>query len=258
MKEIELMDISKFPTDEGVILLSSITNDFENLYLELRKKERRIYSDEEVMKLPFASPSNPHTKEWHLRAKSFLRFIKHLKKKNLNILDLGCGNCWFCGQLSKSFNHNYYCADVNLNELKQGKRVFGAYNIKFLYADIFTSEFPQSSFDLIIINSAIQYFYDFKKVIDRLLGLINENGEIHIIDSPFYSKDEIENAKKRTRDYYHSISFPEMAEKYFHHTYDDLLNFNYKILYNPQSLKSKLSHLFLGNDSPFPWIVIKK
>ena len=45
------MDLSKYPTDESVVLLSPITNDFENLYIKLRKKEQRVYSDEEVMKL---------------------------------------------------------------------------------------------------------------------------------------------------------------------------------------------------------------
>lgn len=256
----DLIDFSKCPTDEGVILLSPVKNNFENLYIELRKKELRVYSDEEVMKLPFASSSNPHKKEWDLRAKSFLRFKKYLgiKKENLNILDLGCGNCWFCGQLSKIFKNNFYCTDVNLTELKQAKRVFNSNRIKFFYADTFTAEFQQSNFDLIIINSAVQYFSDLKKLIDRLFSLINDNGEIHIIDSPYYTKSNVEVACKRTENYFKTLGFPEMAEKYFHHTYDDLLNFNYKILYNPKSLKTKLSHLFLGNVSPFPWIIINK
>jgi len=256
----DLIDFSKYTTDEGVILLSSITNDFENLYIELRKKEQRVYSDEEVIKLPFTSLQNPHKKEWDLRAKSYLRFKKYLesKKENLSILDLGSGNCWFCGQLSKIFKNNFYCTDVNLTELKQGKRVFDSNRTNFLYADIFAAEFQQSNFDLIIINSTAQYFSDLKKLITRLIGLLNQNGEIHIIDSPFYTKSNVEAARKRTKIYYESIGFPEMAEKYFHHTYNDLLNFNYKILYNPQSLEKKLSHLFLGNYSPFPWIIINK
>ncbi|MCW8823526.1 MAG: class I SAM-dependent methyltransferase [Ignavibacteriaceae bacterium] len=256
----DLMDLSKYPTDEGVILISPVKNDFENLYIELRKKEQRVYSDEEVMKLPFAGISNSHKKEWDLRAKSFLRFEKYLgmKKENLNILDLGCGNCWFCGQISKIFNNNYYCIDVNLTELKQGKRIFDSNKLKFLYADIFTAEFPLSSFDLIIINSAIHYFPDFKKIIDRLLGLLNENGEIHIIDSPFYDESESANAKQRTKDYFNSIGFPQMADNYFHHTWKELSTFRYKILYDSSSLKNRLLKLLLIKNSPFPWICLTK
>jgi ubiquinone/menaquinone biosynthesis C-methylase UbiE len=256
----DLIDFSKYPTDDGVILLSPVTNDFENIYLQVRKKEQRVYPDEEVVKLPFASLSNPHKKEWNLRARSFLRYKEYLQKKNenLNILDLGCGNGWFCGQLSNIFKNNFYCTDVNLIELKQGKRVFDPNRMKFLYADIFISEFTKSTFDLIIINSAIQYFSDLRKLIDRLIGLLNENGEIHIIDTPFYAEANVEAARKRTESYYRSIGFPEMIDKYFHHTYDRLSSFNCRVLYNPQSFKTKFSNLFLGNDSPFPWIVINK
>ena len=128
------MDLSKYQTDKGVILLSPVTNDFEDLYVKFRAKEQRIYSDEEVKDLPFASSSNPHLNEWDLRTKSFIRFKEYLRKKNenLNILDLGCGNCWFCGQLSKTLSHNYFCVDVNLLELKQGRRVFSSENLKLI------------------------------------------------------------------------------------------------------------------------------
>lgn len=255
-----MIDLNKYTTDEGVVLLSPVRNDFENLYIKLREKERRVYSDEEVKHLPFANPSNPHKNEWQLRAKSFIRFKEYLQKKNenLNILDLGCGNCWFCGQLSKTLNHNYFCVDVNLFELKQGRRVFISNQLKVLYADIFTAQFPSSTFDLIIINSAIQYFSNMKNLIDRLISLIKENCEIHFIDSPFYNKPEIENAQKRTSDYYKNLGFPEMSNHYFHHSYDEISSYKYNLFYNPRSFKTKLSKIFRSNDSPFPWIVINK
>jgi ubiquinone/menaquinone biosynthesis C-methylase UbiE len=174
------------------------------------------------------------------------------------LLDLGCGNGWFCGQLSRSFNHHYFCTDVNLVELKQGRKIFNSEQIKFIYADIFSAEFPHTAFDIITVNAAVQYFPDLKRLLDRLIKLITATGEIHVIDSPFYSKSEAINAKKRTMDYYSSIGFPEMAEKYFHQTYEDLSNFNYRTLYKPQALLTKLTNLFLTKDSPFPWIKITR
>jgi ubiquinone/menaquinone biosynthesis C-methylase UbiE len=254
----ELINLTKYTRDEGVYILSQVNNSFETDYLKVREKEKRIYSDSELILLPFASTSNPHKNEWDLRTKSFLRFQEYLKtkKQNLNLLDFGCGNGWFCGQLSRSSTHQFYCADINLSELNQSGRVFNSEKIKFMYADIFTADFPENIFDIITINAAIQYFPDLKRLLDRLIKLINSTGEIHIIDSPFYSKSEAVNAKKRTADYYSSIGFPEMAEKYFHHTYEDLSNFNYRILYKPQSLLTKMTNLFFSKDSPFPWIVI--
>jgi ubiquinone/menaquinone biosynthesis C-methylase UbiE len=253
-------DLSQFKSDEGVYILSASNKEFEKIYLEVRNKEKRVYSDEEVKGLPFASESNPHKSEWVLRAKSFQRIKNYLqyKKRNMNVLDLGCGNGWFSGQLSKSFNHNLYCIDLNLIELKQGRKNFASENLNFIYADIFSDRFSNSFFDIIFINAAVQYFPELKKLITHLLSLSNENGGIHIIDSPIYDEDEATNAKQRTQNYYSSLGFPEMSNNYFHHTWKELSDFKLKIFYNPNSFSAKFKKLFNVNDSPFPWIKISK
>ena len=126
--EMDDFKLNSSANREGVYILSEIDNEFESIYLKVRDKEKRIYSDKELINLPFASETNPHKKEWNLRAKSFHRFRKYLesKEQKLNVLDLGCGNGWFCGQLSNSINHNFYCVDVNLTELTQGRRAFNS------------------------------------------------------------------------------------------------------------------------------------
>ena len=259
------LTMDKFSIDpntrqNGVYILSEIQNDFESIYLKVREKEKRVYSDDELRNLPFASESNPHKKEWDIRAKSFLRFRKYLESKNqnLNILDFGCGNGWFCGQLSKTLDHNFYGVDVNITELEQGRRVFESDNLVFIYADIFSTEFSANYFDIAIINASIQYFSNTKKLINKLISLIKTNGEIHIIDSPIYSDQESINAKQRTQDYYFSLGFPEMTNNYFHHYWNEFSEYNFEILYDPSSAKQKLRKMFLINDSPFPWIRIKK
>jgi len=255
-----IINLSKFSNDEGVYILSPVISKFVDIYLKVREKENRIYSDAELILLPFASSSNPHKNEWDLRAKSFLRFKEYLKtkKQNLNILDLGCGNGWFCGQFSKSFNHHFYCVDVNLTELKQGRKLFNSECIYFIYADIFSLEIPTSLFDIVTVNAAVQYFPDLNKLLNKLITLLSENGEVHILDSPFYSESEAVNAKKRTMGYYSSIGFSEMEEKYFHHTWDELSAFKFEILYQPDSLKNKIKRLLSLKDSPFPWIKITR
>ena len=157
-------------TVNGVVRISEVDDTFEKLYLLIRKKENRIYSDDEIKLLPYASKINPHKNEWALRSKSFLRFKEYLshKKSKLNILDLGCGNCWLTGQLAKEFEHNYLCVDVNLTELEQAARVFENENIKFIYADIFATTFPANTFDIVIINSALQYFSNVSALMKEL------------------------------------------------------------------------------------------
>ena len=242
---------------DDVFVLSEIQQDFEKIYLKVREKEKRIYPDEELLNLPFASNSNPHKAEWKLRCKSFERFYGYLnfKKQNLNILDLGCGNGWFSGQLSKSFNHFFYCVDVNLTELKQGRKNFKSDKLKFIYSDIYSSKIPNSYFDIIIVNAAVQYFPDFKKLINRLLVLLDGKGEIHLIDSPIYFEDEAKKAKQRTLNYYSLLGFPEMSDNYFHHSWNELKEFKYKILYDPLANMNRFKRVFT-KDSPFPWISI--
>lgn len=107
-----------------------------------------------------------------------------------------------------------------------------------------------SGFDIITINSCIQYFDDFRKIIDTLNSKLTENGEIHIIDSPFYETKEINIAKKRTFDYYNKIGFPEMAGHYYHHNSNDLFDFH--VLYTPKN--TKIKRLFRVADTPFQWV----
>ena len=254
------MKLSNYEMEDGVYIVTKVNNEFENKYLRLRTTEKRVYPDEEVLKLPFASNSNSHKSEWDIREKSFLRFKNYLSKKNenLNILDLGCGNGWFAGQLSKEFDHNFFCVDVNLTELKQGKRVFNSKSLKFIYANIFVIDSPTPFFDLIIINSAIQYFSELHKLFAKLHQFLNDNGEIHIFDSPLYNENQVSAAKQRSQNYFSSIGFPEMTSNYFHHTYSELNGFNYRLLYTPHSIKNKFRKIFSGADSPFPWIIINK
>jgi len=247
-------------TVNGVVRISEVDESFERLYLQVRKKENRIYSDDEIKLLPYASKINPHKNEWALRTKSFLRFKEYLsqKKSKLNILDLGCGNGWLAGQFAKDFDHNYFCVDVNLTELEQAARVFENENIKFIYSDIFATTFPANTFDIVIINSALQYFQNISALLKELFFISKTYGEVHIIDTPFYDQNELMQAKNRTLKYYTSLGFPEMAGKYFHHTLEDFRYLRYSYIYNPDSFKNKLSKFVFDQDSPFPWLLVTR
>jgi hypothetical protein len=105
---------------------------------------------------------------------------------------------------------------------------------------------------VIIFAASIQYFPMFEPTVRQALSLLHPSGEIHILDSPFYHDRELEPARKRSHLYYQSIGFGEMAEFYFHHSYDSFNGFSNKILYNPFSWKNKI---FRKKD-PFPWICI--
>jgi ubiquinone/menaquinone biosynthesis C-methylase UbiE len=232
-----------------------VSGNFEEKYISLRKKENRLYTDEQVKWLPEIERSHPHYKEWELRKISCDKLTQHLsnKRTELNILEVGCGNGWLCHHLSKIPGGNVAGTDINNTELGQAKRVFGHIeNIEFMYGGLDNEKIRSEKFDAIIFAASIQYFQSLEDIIPAALQLLNTGGEIHILDSHFYKPAELETARKRSFDYYHSLQFAEMTEYYFHHSIDELDPYIHKILYNPDLFFNR----FIKNKNPFPWICI--
>ena len=123
---------------------------------------------------------------------------------------------------------------------------------------MFAAPFSTGLFDAIILASVLQYFPDAASLIFMLSSYLKPQGEIHILDTPLYSANEIEEAKLRSSRYYASRGFPEMSAHYFHHrsSYFDALHPT--TLYNPRSLSLQLKRWIGKVDSPFPWFVIRK
>lgn len=236
------------------ILDETNTSTFEELYISVRRKERRLVSDAELMFLPDVESSHVHYNEWLIRKRSSMRLIAYLKKKKrpLKILEIGCGNGWLSSRLSAIPSTTVIGLDINEPEINQAKRVFKKDNLDFLMG-IFTPElFPGEKFDIILFAASIQYFPSLKDVLQQALHCLTEHGEIHLVDSHFYEPSEVKNAAARCIDYYTNLGFPEMAAHYFHHSTTDLLPFNCTMLINPGSLMNRIS-----KKEPFYWIAIK-
>ena len=230
------------------------------LYLKIREKEGRLYSDQIVVRLPSIPDEHPLVVEWSARSASAWRLARYIsfRRQPLSILDLGCGNGWLSNLISKSARM-VTGVDQNQYELKQAARVFCSNpKLAFLEADIYAAPFRGESFDMIILASALQYFQNASELILILLKYLRPQGEIHILDTPLYSENEIEDAKLRTRGYYTSLGFPAMAEHYFQHRASDLDDLHPRRLYNPHSLIQRLKRWMGQIDSPFPWVVIRK
>jgi len=255
-----LINLNKYRFENGIYIVSKFDKEFEKLYLKIRESEKRIYSDLEVSKLPSISPASQHFREWKLRKRSLYRFTNYIQKFNdkLNLLEVGSGNGWFSANIANSSSIDIYALDVNKFELEQAARVFNFKNIFFIYGNIFDNIFEKHSYDIITLNSSIQYFNDLNKLIKRLFYFLTDKGEIHILDSPIYNRNELADAKERTARYYISNGFPEMVKHYYHYTFDELKDFNYKILYDPKAVQNNLKKIFGFRHSPFPWIRITK
>jgi SAM-dependent methyltransferase len=239
------------------ISIEKNTDTFEEHYHNVRLSEQRIYTNQQIAKLPDIEADHVHAREWIVRKRSSEQVIQLLKKKKakLNILEVGCGNGWLSAKLSEIENATVTGIDVNRIELMQAVTTFEKKNnLHFIYGDIRTAQLISHNYDIIVFAASIQYFPSLPEIITKALSLLNEDGEIHIVDTPLYDKNEIDNAAMRTKNYYISIGFEEMSSYYFHHSLADLHQFNYKIIHDPKNIFSKLKKI----KQPFYYITIKQ
>jgi len=236
--------------DKTVTFLTHVNDAFESKYIEVRDKEDRVYSNEIVSQLPNVGKKHPQYHEWMMRRESAIRFTKYLQNKKIDYcLEIGCGNGWFSNLIANNTTANVLGLDINLTELKQASKLFTKENLSFAYGDIFHSCF-KNKFDLVVFNASIQYFPDFKAVLDQLKFILTPNGEIHIIDSPFYTSAlESKKAKERSKVYFDKTGVPEMVIHYHHHDKTEIKDFD--ILYS--SRKNIWKRITRKRDSPFGW-----
>jgi len=230
-----------------------VSNDFEDLYLAVRMRENRLYSDEELLHLPDIDPGHINAEEWKIRKRSADRLISYLRKKHrsLRILEVGCGNGWLSAKMADIPGSYVTGLDINQTEIAQANRVFVKDNLEFMY-DLFNEDtFEDEKFDVIVFAASLQYFQSAKKTLELALSLLQDRGEVHVVDTYFYKTEELAKANERSRSYYNALGFPQMADHYFHHAMDDLAGLKHHILLNPESMLS-----LLAKRGPFHWITV--
>ncbi len=216
-------------------------------------------SDQIVARLPDIAADHPLVDEWRARAESANRLAHYIARlaQPPRILELGCGNGWLSHKLASIGGVRVWGLDRGGSELAQAWRLFHASNLAFLNADIFRSPFAPHSFDLIVLASVIQYFPDLAALMRALQNLLIPSGEIHVLDSPLYKDNELTSARERTRAYYASLGFPEMAGYYFHHTASSLDPFSPRWLYRPRDWQTRHWWRLGWIRSPFAWFCIR-
>jgi 2-polyprenyl-3-methyl-5-hydroxy-6-metoxy-1,4-benzoquinol methylase len=230
--------------------------DFQQQYLSLRRTEGRIFTDNQVSRLPDLPKKHPLQKEWNQRARTAAKFYAYLSgiNKKISLLEVGCGNGWFSNYLAKNNQIQVTGMDINLEELDQARRVFKKSNLAFRYGTFENDNTLLHGFDIILFAASIQYFPSVINVIKASLHHLNPDGEIHILDSHFYNVKEKPAAIERSQQYFNKMAAPLMHSYYFHHCIEDLQAFKYKTLNIWQLQIEKIT----GSKQSFPWICIKK
>ncbi len=236
---------------------------FEKKYILLRSLENRLYTDDQLIRLPDINADHPHHGEWQVRKRSALRLVHSLerranslalRKRPLRILEVGCGNGWLSHQLAEIPGAKVTGLDINFTELQQAARVFSDDpNLRFIHGDIRTGILDEKLFDCIVYACSIEYFPSLKKIIHFTLTYLVPGGELHILDTKFYRSSEIESERKKMQAYYNAFGYPEMADLLFQHSWKDLSCFRHGLLFDPGRLVNRL----LRPNDIYPWICIK-
>lgn len=237
--------------------MTSHTGTFEDSYLAIRSRENRLLNAEQILDLPEFAPDPSQIREWQVRFKSASLLRDHLHHQMMNtVLELGCGNGWLTHFLSRSADY-VIGLDINQAELEVAAKLFE--ESTFAYGDIESVDFVLPvNVDAIVIASAIQYFEDPARLLNKSLKYLTPGGEIHIIDSPIY-KDQrkASEALARSRDYFTSLGM-ELPTYYHHHCWQDFGRIPINLLYNPNAVISRINRWLRHEVRPFPWLMIKK
>ncbi len=114
-------------------------------------------------------------------AKKFLKNIKNFShKKNLNVLDIGCGNGVHLTVLnSLNKKNNLYGIDTSKSLIKFYHEKFKI-NVKFSVSDCSKLPYSNNSIDIITFYGVLPYIKKPRKVFDEINRVLKINGEILI------------------------------------------------------------------------------
>lgn len=175
-----------------------------------------------------------------------LRFIKKLNKKNIKILDIGCGSGYLIKRIKDEFpNYEVFGIDVELKSIEIAK-TFSKAKFSCKNAESLVSEFGHNFFDLIISTDVMEHIKDYEKSINetykvlknngifyvytpsieglmsksKMAELFHQNKESHMYDYRYFTKNKIETDLKKQKfelihSFYHNIFFQEFFTQTF-------------------------------------------
>ena len=210
--------------------------------------------------MPSIPAGHPLHHEWRCRTSVARQVIHYLDQqpRPLSILEVGCGNGWFSGQLMGIPRISVVGLDINRLELEQAARVFKHPALRFACATLEDLVATGAQFDAVLFNASAHYFRDLKQLLDTAMQVCSPGGEVHLVDTPLYHASEVETARASSAKYYGQLGHAKMAEWYFHHAWDALDGFSHRVMHRPASVRNKVKKRLGGAVSPFPWVVIPR
>ncbi len=191
---------------------------FVGEYQTVRQAEGRGSDDAAYYRaLPFADRSGRLARDWQIRAASFRALIKDLiaplearSRTPLKIIDLGAGNGWLSYRLTQR-GHVVSAIDLLTNKL-DGLGAHVHYDATFtpIQAEFDHLPLTGNQIDVAIFNSSFHYSVNYAATLVEVWRVMNENGQIVILDSPIYNDAESgrQMVRERQAQFQRAYGFP--------------------------------------------------
>jgi len=120
-------------------------------------------------------------------------FINNFDFKDLNVLDIGCGNGNFSGLFSEGARQ-YIGVEKNRESLEDAYSKFNKNkNVIFIENDMDTQLFlPEENFDYVFFIFSVYYTNSPKELFARVKKLLSKNGKLIIVGPTINNANEIE------------------------------------------------------------------
>jgi SAM-dependent methyltransferase len=175
---------------------------FIDEYQKVRALEGRGSSNPEFyLRLPYEDITGNQPWQWKIRGRSFSYFeasvlprMERGKRRSLDILDLGAGNCWMSYRLALR-GHRLVSVDL-IDNAEDGLGAARHYLARLpqpfvrFQAEMDRLPFRDHQFDAAIFNASFHYSQDYQHTVREALRCLRRPGHLVIIDSPFYTRDE--------------------------------------------------------------------
>lgn len=179
---------------------------FVDHYRTVRRAEGWGAADDAYYRsLPFEDLSGRHPEIWKIRARSYRAFVRRVlprsPPRHRVILDLGAGNGWLARRMAGR-GHDVAAVDINLDE-RDGLGAHVHYGgPPFLVVQAAFDRLPWSDdlVDLVVFNGSFHYSADYTVTLGEARRVLRPGGEIVLLDTPFYRRQESGAAMVRERD----------------------------------------------------------
>ena len=109
------------------------------------------------------------------------------KEKPKRVLDAGCGRGFYPNAVSLySFPREIVGIDINSEYLKQAKDQISDKRVKLLKKSIYSTDFPDNYFDLVICSEVLEHLTNEKKALGEISRILKKNGTL-LITVPGYN-----------------------------------------------------------------------